>query len=317
MGWLADLVGAVVTVTATVIDVAVNATVEIVNAASGAWNEYQKRKRQDRLPDKENVKNQARDELININDEFLSILEKYNRRGSLSGNEKRRADYLRHRRDELKNTIDGVDEVLVAKEINEEPDAFKKFIVNNDRAHILQGQVGVSVFGKKCPNCGRDMLIQWPRTVNTAKVSDFFWGCSGWYYILPNGQRACFKTINISQLDMSIFARTDTPEYQVSNNELTELVMLPGPSSIVTERMNDVISDQRAQHRGADDYRCPTHGEELVLRKKNQPTSLLDQYFLGCPRWKANNQGCGYMVKLKSAAQLSTLLKKETGTGIL
>ena len=81
--------------------------------------------------------------------------------------------------------------------------------------------------------------------------------------------------------------------------------------------MNDVISDQRSKHRGSNDYRSPTHGEELVLRKKNQATSLLDQYFLGCQRWKPNNQGCSYLVKLKSAMQLATLLKKETGTGIL
>jgi len=317
MGWLSDLVGAVVTVTATVIDVAVKATVEIVDAASKAWNDYQEKKRRERLPDEERIKEQARDELKNVNDELLSILDKYNRRGGLSGGEKRRAEYLRQRRDELKNEIDGVDEVSVAREINESPDAFEKFLVNDGRAHILQGQVGVSVFGKQCPNCGRDMLIQWPRSVDTAKVSDFFWGCSGWYYMFPNGQRACSTTMRISQSDMNIFARTDTPEYQVNNEELTELVMLPGPSSIVNERMNDVISDQRSQHRGAEDYRCPTHGEELVLRKKNQATSLLDQYFLGCPRWRPNNQGCGYMVKLKSAAQLSTLLKKETGAGIL
>ncbi len=311
MGWLSDLVGAVVTVTAAVIDVAEKAKIEIVYAASKAWNNYQEKKSRERLS---RIKEQARDELIEVNDELLSIL---HRRGGLSGVEKRRAELLYERRDELKNKIAGVDEVSVAREINESPDAFEKFIVNNDRAHILQGQVGVSVFGKQCPNCGRDMLIQWRRSVDTAKVSDFFWGCSGWYDTLPNGQRACSTTMRISESDMNIFARTDTPEYQVNNEELTELVMLPGPSSIVTERMNDVISDQRAQHRGAEDYRCPTHGEELVLRKKNQATSLLDQYFLGCPRWKPNNQGCGYMVKLKSAAQLSTLLKKETGAGVL
>ena len=317
MGWLLNLFKAVVTVTATVIGVAAVVTIEIVNAASEAWGDYEEKKRKERLPEAERVKEQARDALKDVNDELLSILDKFNRRGCWSSDEKRREEYLRQRRDELKRTIDGVDEILVAKEISEESEFFENFLVDDNRAHILQGQVGVSVFGKKCPNCGRDMLIQWPRTVNTAKVTDFFWGCSGWYYTQSNGQRICSKTIKISQSDMNIFTRTDSPEYQVSNDELTELVMLPEPCSIITERMDDIVSDQRAQHRGAEDYRCPTHGEELILRKKNQATSLLDQYYLGCPRWKQNNQGCAYIVKLKSAAQLSTLLKKETGKGIL
>lgn len=313
MGWLSDLVKAVVTVVAVVIDVAVYTTVEIVDAASEAWNDYQKRKSREMLPDKERVKEQARDELKDINNELLSILDKRNLRGGLSSDENRRAENLILRRDELKKIIDGVDEVSVAREINDDPDAFEKFLVNNNSAHILQGQVGVSAFGKKCPNCSRDMLIQWPQDVKTAKVSDFFWGCSGWYDI----QRQCKTTQRISRSDLSIFARTDTPEYQVSNDELTDLILLPGPSSIVNERMNDVISDQRAQRRGAEDYRCPTHGEELILTKKIKPTQLLDQYYLGCPRRKQHNQGCRYVVKLKSVAQLSTLLKKETGTGIL
>ncbi|MCA9423294.1 MAG: hypothetical protein KC592_19905 [Nitrospira sp.] len=317
MGWLSDLVGAVVSVTAAVIGVAVKASSEIVHAAAEAWNDYQERQRRDRLPKAEQVKEHARDELKNVNDELLSLINKYKHRGDLSSNDRARADFLNNRRSELKRTIDGIDEVSVAREINDQPDAFQKFVVDDSRAHILQGQVGVSVFGKKCPNCGRDMLIQWPRSVEQAKVSDFFWGCSGWYHQLPNGARVCSTTMKVSQADMNIFARTDTPEYQVENGQLTELVSLPGPSSIVIERMDDVISEQRSQRRGSADYRCPTHGEELVLRKKNQPTSLLDQYFLGCPRWQPNNQGCGYMVKLKSAAQLSTLLKKETGAGVL
>ncbi|GAG60282.1 unnamed protein product, partial [marine sediment metagenome] len=108
----------------------------------------------------------------------------------------------------------------------------------------------------------------------TVELADFFWGCSGWYQTLPNGLKACNKTVRMSESDFNIFARTDSEEMQISNAELTEITLLPGPSEIIIERLDDVISDQRSQRRGAEDYLCPTHGEELVLRK-NLPTRQL------------------------------------------
>ncbi len=317
MGFLTDLIGAVVSVATAVLDVAIKATVEIIDAAVGAWDDYQKDSKKRHLPDKEIIKQKAREELREVNDELLNILTRYREGGQVSVQQKNRAEYLNQRRNELKKQIDDVDEINVSKEISNTPDAFDKFLIDNDHTHVLQSQVGVSVFGKKCPVCGRDMLIQWPRNITTARVADFFWGCSGWYITNAQGINACTYTTQISDKDLSIFTRSDIPDHQVSSEELTELTLLPGPTEIVTERMNDLISDHRNKRKGADDYRCPTHGEELVLRKKREATSLLDQYFLGCPRWRPNNQGCTYMVKLKSAAQLSTLLRKETGSGIL
>lgn len=317
MSFLSELVGAVVTATATVLYVAAKTTLEIIDAASEAWIKFREQRRREGFTETDILKEKVLDELKVVNDELLAILDKYHRRGGISAGEKRQVEHLRQCRDELKQSLDELDELAAAREIGNEPNAFEKFTLDNDSAHIIQGQVGVSMFGKKCPECGRDMLIQWPRAVKAAGINDLFWGCSGYYIKLPNGQQACKNTVLMTQYDMSIFARTDSPESKVSNDELTGLVLLPGPSNIVNERLNDVISDQRSQHRGSNDYRCPTHGEELVLRKKNQATSLLDQYFLGCQRWKPNNQGCSYLVKLKSAMQLATLLKKETGTGIL
>jgi len=317
MGLLSRIFGAVVSVVGSVINVVAETAVTIISAAADALDGFNKKQERERLPESEVIKNKARDELKNVNDEFFSILDKYKQRGSLTPNDKKRADYLQNRRHELKNVIDGVDETNVAEEITKNPEAFEKIILDDNRAHIIQGQVGVSVFGKKCPVCSREMQIQWPRSVKTATVNDFFWGCTGWYVELANNERACSITVQFTEADLAIFTRTDSPEANTSNEELTDLVSLPGPTGIVTERMDDVISDQRSQRRGANDYRCPEHGEEMVLRKKHQATSLLDQYFLGCPRWKPNNMGCGYMVKLKSVMQLSTLLKKETGSGVL
>lgn len=53
------------------------------------------------------------------------------------------------------------------------------------------------------------------------------------------------------------------------------------------------------------------------LRQKANPMRLLDAYFLACPYWLPNNQGCVLLEKLKSGSQLAALLKSETGRGIL
>jgi len=317
MGFFSSLLGSVLTVTATVLNVAIKATGEIVNAAEQALNEFAKINHRDNLPEAEVAKEKADDELKNVNDELLSILDKYNRNGHISAREERRCNYLRERRNELKGTIKSSDEFISTTAIVTNPEAFDKISIKDNQAHIIQGQVGVSSFGKNCPMCGREMQIQWPRTVQTATVNDFFWGCTGWYFFNSTGRRLCQYTEKMSAGDLSIFTRVDTLEAKISNDELTTLVTLPEPANILVERMDNVISDQRNQHRGTNDYRCPVHGEELKLRRKKNATGLLDQFFLGCPHWKPNDSGCTYIVKIKSPMQLSNLLKKESGTGIL
>jgi hypothetical protein len=59
------------------------------------------------------------------------------------------------------------------------------------------------------------------------------------------------------------------------------------------------------------------HNEPLVLKEKKVSTGLLDNYFLSCPRWLPKSLGCNYIVKLKSPAQLASVLEKQTGREIL
>ena len=306
MGFFSDLIDCVVSVATTVINVAVRAADEIFEAAAKAVDHFFGADDVSIIEAK-NVQARAKDELREINNELLYL----NSKNYPSQDDRRRMDYLSQRRDKLKTEIYGVDEIVVADEINKESDAFAQFVVDDDRAHIYQGMVGPSSFGKKCPTCGREMQLQWARNVVTASVDDFFWGCTGWYY------SACNATVRVVPEEMNIFARIDAPEYEISNQEFTSMIMLPRPSRIVNERMSEIIVDQRAHKIGSEGYRCPVHGEDLVLREKKANGGLLDQYFLGCPRWQPGSQGCNHIVKLKSAAQLSTYLHKQTGSGIL
>lgn len=304
MGWFSSLVGGVISAATTIIDVASKTVKDILNAAHTAYQNYFGDNDQAQKESSERTKEKAKDELKEVNNELIHLRRKRN----LTPDDRRRMDDLVNRRDELTATISGADEISVASEINETPNAFDKFEVDNDRAHIFQGMVGPSSFGKKCPTCGREMQLQWARNITTVSTHDFFWGCTGWY------EQACRFSLPVTRDEMNIFTRVDAPEYDLTNREFTDLILMPRASDLITERMNDSISDQRRRRSGAENYRCPVHGEDLVLREKRQATGLLDQYFLGCPRWQ---DGCSHMIKLKSAAQLSTYLLKETGRGIL
>lgn len=313
MSFFSSLFNAVVTAASAVINVAVEATKAIIDTATSIWNSSS----QSDIEKAKNKEERADDELSEINDELQLLQNRYRERGSLSESQKRRAEYLRDRRNELKQQISEVGELKTTQDLAENSVQFEHITVDDDHAHIIQGNVGVSTYGKICPNCQRDMVIQWRRDVTTASVNDFFWGCSGWYVKTFKGSPACKTSVPLSSGDLDIFAKNDSLESKINNRELSELVLLPEPQKIIIERMEDLRTDKSHKQEGAELYRCPTHGEKLILRKKKQATSLLDQYFLGCPKWKPNDLGCGYIVKLKSPMQLTTLLKQETGSGIL
>ncbi|CAH9064535.1 hypothetical protein PSEHALCIP103_03170 [Pseudoalteromonas haloplanktis] len=314
MSFFSSLFKAVATAASAVINVAVETTKVIVEAATEAWQEVTQTGKEESA---KKIAIKAEDELVDINDELVQLKGRYQERGYLSEAQKRRAEYLSERRNELKTELADYDELNATKDLAENNEQFEHISIDDEHAHIIQGNVGVSTFGKQCPTCNRDMVIQWPRHVTTAGVNDFFWGCSGWYHKLPNGKSICQTIIPLSKNDLDIFAKIDTPESQITNSQLSELTLLPAPQKIIIERMEDLRSDRMAATQGVDDYRCPVHGQKLILRRKQNATGLLDQYFLGCPNWKPNDQGCNYLVKLKSPMQLTTLLKQETGTGIL
>ena len=90
-----------------------------------------------------------------------------------------------------------------------------------------------------------------------------------------------------------------------------------GTEKIIDARLNDLKSDLNSGHRGIELVTCPVHGENMVLRRKQNATGLLDAYFLACPYWQPNNAGCTFIEKLKSGSQLAALLKSETGRGVL
>ena len=263
---------------------------------------------------------QKKDRLHDVNDEIIALRNRHMSRGSLSDQERSRWNELREERDELLGKVHEAKEVRAAEKILDSEAQIQKVEVDLDTSHVLQYNAFADTLGKKCPMCGRHMKLQWQRDVAVAGPNDFYWGCTGWYVKQGQGQGqkpACTHTERLQRNDYGLMTDTSAPEFSLTAAEFGDILSDVGTQEIITTRVQDLQSDLSKRKQGVELVSCPVHGEHMVLRKKGNPSGLLDMYFLACPRWQPNNQGCSFIEKLKSGSQLAALLKSETGKGIL
>ncbi len=257
-----------------------------------------------------------KDRLREVNDEIMDLRNRAMSRGGLNDQDRRRWNDLREEREELMGGLKQAKEVKAAEKILDSEATLEKVEIDLETSHVLQYNAFADTLGKTC-QCGRPMKLQWKRELNVAGPKDFYWGCTGWYTQTPQGRRACTRTEPLQRTDYGLMTDTSAPEFSLTAEDFGIILEDPGTSKIITDRVNDLRSDLTAKKRGVESVTCPVHGQNMVLRKKSQPTGLLDAYFLACPHWHPNGQGCPFIEKLKSGAQLAALLKTETGRGIL
>lgn len=256
-------------------------------------------------------------ELAEVNKQIWRLRERYQVSGELSAHERRNLEHLRAERLRLTEEIGQLNRVKTAEEVWHHQGEYAATQIADNTAHILQYHVGQSTDNKMCPNCGRPMVLQWQRALQTAKVRDFFWGCSGWYVIRRNGELACKKKQQLSSADLQMFANLSRPEFQLTSPELTGLITAAGSADRLRRLLDEIVNEHRRSRRGTELYRCPMHGEALRLKRNRNGHGILDEYSLRCAWWLPGNAGCNYLVKLKSAAQLSAILDVECGNGII
>ncbi len=305
--WLANGFGTVMGVVAEVVTNVVDSVRAAYNAYAGSGG-----------PVKEAAADASRrqkDRLREVNDEIMHMRNRSMSRGGLSDEERRRWQNLREEREELQRELNQAKEVKAAEKILDSESVLEKVEIDLETSHVLQYNAFADTLGKKC-RCGRPMKLQWKRALNVAGPNDFYWGCTGWYVPTPQG-RACSRTEPLQRADYGLMTDTSAPEFSVTAEEFGIILEDPGTAKIISSRVNALRSDLASKKQGVELATCPVHGENMVLRKKSSPTGLLDAYFLACPHWQHNGQGCSFIEKLKSGSQLAALLKAETGQGIL
>lgn len=286
--------------------------VAAVQAARDEWNRRQ-RERSGAI-NSVNIAD-AKLEILDVNNRLARLAGIYRTRGLSSREHDQRIELI-HRRGELIGLLQGSDEMRIAESITDHEEEYAAITIDDSTSHLLQSTVGQTIYGKKCPKCGWQMQLQWNRMKTAVGTADFGWGCTGWYWPGKSGTpHLCNHWEELDPNDFDIFARAKRPEYaELTAPEFSKIVL--NHSDHVIERFEAVRNNNRASP--TEVYRCPVHGEPLVLQKKKENGGrLLDMYFLGCPRWQPQEQGCQYIVKLKSPAQLNAYLEASTGEVII
>ncbi len=271
---------------------------KFVAVARDAYNDY-------KIKNLDSAKRDINSTLENINGMIIDLESKLKYNGKLSPYENHQLDELYEKRRQMIDEKSSINEIGTAKEIAENSSDFDDVVIDDSKVHILQFHVGQTVSNKLCPQCKRPMQVQWRIGKSHAGLGDLFWGCTGFY------ENTCHRTLPFTSADFNLFTKVNREEFQMTADDFNSVVMVPSSQKSISKRVSELKNEP------VDIYSCPIHGSELVLREKRGAIGLLDQYFLGCPLWNDQKTGCNYVMKLKSGAQLASLLESKTGRGIL
>lgn len=312
MNWLAEVVeGAwkgITSVGKAIVNVSSPVVARVVNTLQRGFDVVQEALKKEFRAPPVTERERLERELEEVNERIMRLRKSYYARG-LSESEKRENEHLRGQRTELGRELDALDQVQTAEHIVAEEDKYESVHIDGNLTHILQFHLGQFTFNKTCPHCHRPMILQCKRDMAIAATRDFFWGCIGYY----DSGRSCAHSQPLGTGDLDLFVNTKYPEFELGATDLADIVLKQHPDRVRTAT-RDVIANSRGMKRGVDGYRCPIHKELLILREKKSPEGLLDQFFLGCPRFDADQRGCNYKVKIKSPAQFSAIFGA-TGEG--
>ncbi|MCA0387049.1 MAG: hypothetical protein LCH52_01000 [Bacteroidetes bacterium] len=273
--------------------------VELYHVAKQAYNDY-------KSGNSYQEKRKNRYSRQDINERIVDLEDKRKRDGRLSEYEKHELDQLYARRKTLIDEAIQYNEMEAAGEFTENSSGYEDVEVDSSNIHIVQFHVGQSVSNKRCSVCGRPMTLQWNRSSKNTSLTDMFWGCTGYY------SGACRATAPFQKSDARLFTNTGREEFQITAGQLDTIIQHPAAQQNIVKRMRDIKFET------IEKYFCSEHGLELVLQEKFDPSGgLRDQFFLGCPMWKRDGTGCNYVMKIKSAAQLSSVLEIKNGRGLL
>ncbi len=286
---------------------AISAAKEIIAVAKDAYNNYKGLKTK---PELEHQKNNIFKNIHNINDEILELEAQKTTDGFLNQYDQNKLQNLYKLRSTYKDLLQDTKEVSVFQELHSGGGHYDVMNISDENLHVLQFHSGQTVYRKKCNNCGRQMVLQWDmkKITKISGYGGFFWGCTGF---MGDSNGICKNTQPFLPSDLNLFTNVDRPEFDLTHDQLEKIVSYPANQNAVVKRMDPL------KHLPNEIYLCPVHNEPMLLKQKNNPTGLLDMYFYSCPRWEPLDRGCNQIVKLKSAAQLSSALESFYQKGLL
>lgn len=241
-----------------------------------------------------------------IDAEFVEIERKRQKDGGLTNRDKDRLEELNDLKKQEFDEYQKSQTIESAIEQVSNPEDYESTLLDTEKAHILQYQMGQIVLEKKCHNCGRPMFLQHKNRPDGSLfvLGDFFWSCTGYYE--DNPAIKCTASQPFRTKDVGLLHKVDIPELNVTNSDLSIIYAQKSVQQSISKRVKDHIREKD------EDILCKVHYVSMILREKKEHNgSVLDMFYLGCP-----HLGCKQVVKLKSPAQLAAFLRRKEGKGI-
>lgn len=175
-------------------------------------------------------------------------------------------------------------------------------IITNKNLQLIQFHIGDMPIKKKCSICNRGMVLRQRNVISWfATLDDFFWGCTGFFSV-----NQCLNSENITLDEFSMVIDQSFDEFNMSKKELYDQFATSQSRQRLTRRLRNYKFQEM-------DKRCPNHHCDLILKEKRSHSDfILDMFYLRCPQ-----PNCNYTVKIRTLAQISSILRKIEGSSIL
>ena len=211
-----------------------------------------------------------------------------------------RLDEIAKERERLRRTIDETTAAQSAKELVAADDLASRPLTDAD----LEGNVGL-LSSKVCPRCGSTMTLQF-HIHNVQAGSRLKWVCS---------------SIRLDPCPFIFLTKEELARQVAIREPHADLDATPQEKQ--TWRQPEVVKDTAGRvrgHLGDEDQAvvCPRHLLPMkLLPMANAGGLLLDSYQYTCLGVDAEGKACNHTVPVKSFGQVSALLTRYEGRGIL
>jgi hypothetical protein len=248
----------------------------------------------------ESTRRTQRSRADDLAQEERELAAKFNRDRARAPKDADRINEINQEREQLRKDIGDTNAVQSAKEIVDADG----LISAKTSADELASQVGI-LSTKVCPTCGGIMTLQFDAH-NTSQGQKFKWRCT-------SARRIPCSSIYVSAAELEDQVSVRKPHNDLDIDE-AERKSWSHP---------DVLAKTAARVRGQigtvdEAILCPIHLTPMkLLPVANSSGLLLDTYQYACLGVDPNGRACSHTVPVKSFGQVSGLLTRLDGRGIL
>lgn len=305
MSWLGDLAGELAGALfpgarAIVTKVVDRAVVAVVHAGREFVSAWMKAAEESGAQTPEAARKSQRSKAQNLADEERDLAQKYQRDKARTPADSDRIAEINAERERLREEVGDTNAIQSAKDIIDAKD----LISANATADELASQVGI-LSTKPCPQCSGIMTLQFDAN-NAMQGQKFKWRCST-TRVIP-----C-PTIYVkaAELEQQVSVRQKHADLDIDTSQRQSW----SDPAVIAKTAGRVRG-----HMGSPDdaILCPIHLTPMkLLPIANASGLLLDTYQYACLGVRPDGRACSHTVPVKSFGQVSGLLTRLEGRGIL